>query len=321
MTTQTTGFVDSTTRANDIVEENYRYGRSRWGEDFDLLVTMSQEAAEMPPIPMRNCRYAPVISELLRDYDARLKQIHPRLSANSLAGRAYHDTATTRLWDSLTRKEKQGQERINYDFNGDMDGLAQKMSDEQGSHQLSAGLLDRPVYERQSYDAGARLCFQACFRMVTDTVSDRFFGEDQVERALKHNGHSNSNGIVDDDTYLNMLCSSSFAEHCQDRITVNSFIGIDLATIGKVAQGIKAQRADRRVFGIVSLLSETVEYTGGRVWHTGVLLEADEGTVTYHDPSGEEGVGRANRCIDKDIFLRRWAHTFNRCHLVTATPA
>lgn len=282
--------------------------------EVDLLRSMSAEAAGMSPLEPRVGRHYPAIRSVLARYSQRAKAIHPDLTPNCFAESIYKDESTKMQIKMLERVDRHKLAMLYYDYSAKISDLAVKVAGTQMQQQIVPGLLDVPVYEKQT---SAFQCFNACFRMIANTVSDNEFDEGQVKQVMDESGYED--GIADDERYLNMLSSTAFGWHSAESVQVKSFIGIDLATIGKITGAIKAQREGRRVFGVLSLASETTGNYDGSIWHNGMLLSADEATVTYHDPAPRSR-GCANRITQKQHFLKRWAETFNRCHLVTVTP-
>lgn len=174
------------------------------------------------------------------------------------------------------------------------------------------GLFTEPKYLQMGGNHQA--CFNACFRMVCDDITGQSLSEHEVVQALER---THGASLVDDAVYMKMLESKAVEEASGYSVRSVGFIGADLEYVSKLASIVKDKRPDAKVYSIVSLETES----GGNsdIWHTNVLLGADNDKVYCHDPTSTV-YGAANRPIRKEDFVRRWATTHNRGYVVFAVP-
>jgi hypothetical protein len=182
------------------------------------------------------------------------------------------------------------------------------------SQWLAPGLLDNPPFFGQG-DSNVRTisqqaCLNACTRMFLAALIPDF---QPSELALTR---AYGNAIVKDEEYLKILESPECAAKSGCKIRIYSLMGIDFETIAEIARKAKEKQQGTRCYAVVSMLSETAGNLG--VWHNVVLLAADQGTVTVHDPAAR--LPRANRVMDKADFAYRWSATYNRAHIIRASP-
>ncbi|HET8709540.1 MAG TPA: hypothetical protein VFL85_04665 [Candidatus Saccharimonadales bacterium] len=286
----------------------------------DFLTELFSYPAEIPIRELLGRQY-PRISATLAEVHDRLKEIHPDLPMDSLNSMYYQEVATTSFRSAiLSRPQRDELDRLQSDYAKTVWSLAGELNAAQQGQTIAEGVLDTPAYEQQSHEQGGQACFNACFRMVVNSVSDMDLREVTVADALKNSGYQH---VAHDEVFLRALLDDRFAAIAHKDLTVRSGIGMELASIDTIARKVKGQNPDRGVYCITSLASETAgkghDYRDtGLVWHTAMLLAAGESKVMIHDPSCK--VGAPFRTLDREDFLRRWGATFNRCQLVITEP-
>lgn len=177
---------------------------------------------------------------------------------------------------------------------------------------IPEGLLVEPRYLRMGSDHQA--CFNACFRMVCGDITGQTLSEHEVSDAIeKVHGIS----LVADGEYMKILESDAVGEISGYSVRSVEFFGADLDYVTRLASIVKNKRPDAKVYSVVSLATELEGNFD--IWHTNVLLSADNDYVYCHDPSSANR-GAPNRPIKKEAFVRRWATAYNRGHLVFAVP-
>lgn len=180
--------------------------------------------------------------------------------------------------------------------------------------EIPVGLLDIPYYTQQSEDwigsDAIRGCSNACFRMVFGAISGWLPSQTAVsENLMERYGTA----VVDDSTYSSLYQTEIFSEICDKSVATYELIGADLAVIEKITTKLKKKRPSAEVYCTVNLASETA---GEAVWHTCVLLSAENGVVVHHDPSNYNG--GAYKSIPLEQFVSRWALAYNRAVLTIA---
>jgi hypothetical protein len=106
----------------------------------------------------------------------------------------------------------------------------------------------------------------------------------------------------------------AFKDTYNKQVHTVEYVGADFEHIQKAASLIKQRHPESRVYCLVNLGSASDPTI---IWHTSILLAADEQRVTYHDPSSV--TGGAFHTVHKKIFLTRWAQTYNRAKLIIST--
>lgn len=270
------------------------------------------------------------ISGILSEVGAELQVLDPNLLPESLHEHNYQDEKTqAHLRDVLRNEKGLDFEKIQGSYADNIDRFAELSASAQQHQTIDVGVLDVPVYEGQTMDIfGARACFNACFRMVVNSISDLDLRQSSVIRALGRNGHGN--GIAPDETFLQALLDKRFQEIVHKNISVVSGMGMDLASIDTISKKLKQQRPDRLVYCVISLASETAgrtngfekEKTSGMIWHASILTAIDNDEATVHDPSSSvRRIGMPNRKLNRNTLLKRWGQGFGRCHLIVVDEA
>jgi len=179
-------------------------------------------------------------------------------------------------------------------------------------HKIDSGLLKEPEFLWQYAD---RACVSTSFLMVMEDIyqDSLYYRSFEEGRYLTH-----KSSIVDDKEYLNVMKTEFFKSRFGKEPQCVSFVGASLETINKFAEGVKKRFLGNNVYCIITLLSDSFpEAMRGGIWHSNVLLSADDEYVTVHDPSLHRG--GPNRKIQKEKFLHRWAQAHNRGHLIVAS--
>lgn len=277
----------------------------------DLFI---QPAGEGAIKRVQGMHLAPFNDHLQRMYE-KVQAFDPQLGMDCFAGMYYQSPQTKAVVESHSPREKAEFRDITRTHRQGLRTVVNDLVAETSHFTLERGLLAIPSYESQTGgDIGTRECFNACFRMVFNSLTDLDTTQDEVRIALNS---SVGIGPIDDEEYLKVFADPRFQEMSGRKCRVVSLIGTDLGVLDKTVRAVKQRQPDANVYSIVSLLSEGVLAGDlNTVWHTGVLLYADDDHVIMHDPN--ERIGRRGRNFPKKDFLQRWGSTFNRAHLVIA---
>lgn len=258
---------------------------------------------------------------MLAEVQGALQAIDPNLSGDSLNNRFYQDGETKRyIYNELSTEQDDALQGLIEAYANAVDYLAEWTTYGQADQTIELGVLDRPDYERQTADgSGDKACFNACFRMVANSICNLDIKQSSVITALGINGHYG--GTAPDEIYLQAFLDTRFQEVADKKIAVISGTGMSLDKINSITRGLKQKNPSRQIYCIVSLASETAGRTGGDnggsglVWHSSVLLGVDNENAIIHDPSSKR-VGEPDRKVNRSEFLKRWGQRFSRCHLV-----
>ena len=282
--------------------------------EFFKHALLEGETVERPSKLIRGPLYDDFM-KILQDVDARIKEVDPEFTAEHIVPQSYQSREARIAVHQLETEQKRALYKI---AASKIASLQRFAVGEKGSilreQTISSGSLDVPHYaqQREDWDHGdsARGCANACFRMVFGSITGWAPSQAAVSESLAdHYGSS----IVDDSVYAGMYQTEVFHEICDKDVVTIELIGADFKTIDTLASRLKQKRPDGEVYCTINLASRTA---GADVWHTCVLLEAGGGTVTYHDPSNQNG-GAYRQSSDSD-FLRRWAVSYNRAVLTIA---
>ncbi|MGB4759082.1 MAG: papain-like cysteine protease family protein [Candidatus Saccharimonadales bacterium] len=257
-----------------------------------------------------------VLSKVARD----LQDIHPDLTPEHLVPQSYQ---SAQALDDLSWRGR---------FNGYLVAISKIRNQKKAalttlgidlgrqvakrSDTIVHDLSDTPYFRQgdaavRSIDKPQKACFNACFRMVFAGITGVSLDEGAVDRAIYSQYQSS---ITADDQYLKVFGTETFNKLYNGGVQTLTVTGADLSTIQKIAAAYKRRDPNKRVFSIVSLSSEAGPST---VWHTNVLVGADETTVTTHDPSASEW-GKTYKNIGKEHFYKRWALALNRAHIIVS---
>jgi hypothetical protein len=192
---------------------------------------------------------------------------------------------------------------------------------------IAPGVLSRPPYFQQG-DGGnaiayyARVgCMNACFRMVFGGITGWQPAERAVGRAVALSTpsfDSTRQYKTTNEHFLQVFHTPRFARRFPGRVATRSIIGADLDIIARLGR-IRERNPAVQAYCIVPVGSE-VNHQQQDSAHAVVLLSADKDTVTVHDPSSTNRVGRADRVLPKADFARRWAAAHNIALLVVHDP-
>lgn len=183
---------------------------------------------------------------------------------------------------------------------------------------LEAGHLDATPFQSQTGER-QKSCTVASIRMLFEGIT----GNELQERTIMgaRNRFIKSLGVIKDpdlhdEEYLELFQTPAFKEHYGIDVRSIALSGVDLSDISRVVQKIKAKDDKYKVFCMISLATDHPLVIGDGIWHSAILLSAEEESVTIHDPSTV--TGQPNRKLNKAEFVPRWGETFLRGHLVIA---
>lgn len=259
--------------------------------------------------------HLPVFNEHLQGIYQRLQEFDPQLGADCFASPPYRSLKTKEVMAGYSFREKDELHGILRTYRRGLREVANEIASKTSRFTIGRGQLAIPsYYAQQNGQEGMRECFNACFRMVFNDLTDLDITQDEVRVAMNMTGNV---GVVDDQEYLKVFTDPGFRELSSHACKVVNFLGADLGVIDKTVRAIRAKQPGAKVYSIASMLSETgTRDSDHLIWHTGVLLYADEERVVLHDP--KESGGRRGRNLGKDEFLRRWGMAFNSVYLVIA---
>lgn len=175
---------------------------------------------------------------------------------------------------------------------------------------IDEGLLDRPPYSPQGEEikeiasASTRSCNAANFRMVFGGITGQKLGEKVLNKVkCQKYGHE----VAPMEFYAGILKSEHFKQRYRKKVDMFDTYGASFSDISKVARVVKAKGGD--VYCVAALSSKALAGTGHRV----TILNADESSVTCHDPGMTSG-GEAIK-IPRQEFAERWAGGYNRAFI------
>ena len=140
------------------------------------------------------------INAVLSDVDRELKAIHPHLTPEHLMS-VYYQSAEAKAqykWINRAHYVEWKVEDLRRDRTKRLRALGGQWA-ESDEIRLPAGLLNEPIYSPQ-YDV--MKCFNACFRMVFQGVTNHLPTENSVAKGMRHE-------VVHDEEFLNILILSS----------------------------------------------------------------------------------------------------------------
>ena len=176
-------------------------------------------------------------------------------------------------------------------------------------------LLADPPFAWQGQSIGAadtrlnpaNTCTNACMRMIFGGIAGWVPDEKIIAQEIYSRYNSTS---VPDATYLTFLQTPQFFEHYGKRVSRLDFTGADFAWLGKLIG--KFARPGVQAFCMINLGSEITK----DLWHSNILLSADEESVVCHDPL--RLAPSPGRRLPHATFAVRWAYALNRGSLVIA---
>lgn len=300
---------DAAERRREVIEYEKKERNQRILREF-FSKPMDQEAIKYARGP-----HLPLFNEHLRDIHQQLKEFDPQLGTDCFAALPYRSQQTKEVLAQYSYREKDELRTLLRRHRSGLRGVVDEVTSKTAHLTLQRGQLDIPSYQfQQNGDEGIRECFNACFRMVFNDLTDLDVTQSEVRWAMNTSGNV---GVTDAQEYLKVFADPGFRELSGHACKVVNFLGADLSTIDRTVQAVRTKQPDAKVYSIVSLLSETgTRETDNLIWHTGVLLYADNDRVVLHDP--KEYGGSRGRNLIKDDFLYRWGMTFNNAYLVIA---
>ena len=256
-----------------------------------------------------------VFTDFMVKLQARLHAIDPLLTPEHLAGANYQSSEARRKVATLTESQTTALTELKERRIVMLGRVADELFPQIGGQLLHPDTVDDPPYYPTKHDWGSadasNGCANACFRMIFGGIARETPSQTALSTQLiKKYGTS----IVHDEVLTNLLKTPAFKDTYGKQVHTVEYIGADLEHIQKAAQLVKSHRPESRVYCLINLGSAS-EPTF--IWHTGVLLAADEQRVVYHDPSGT--TGGPYHALSKEHFLTRWAQTYNRAKLVIST--
>jgi hypothetical protein len=177
------------------------------------------------------------------------------------------------------------------------------------------GTLAVPPYSSQDEHAPGEMvgiskgCTGACFRMMLAGITGWAPSQHTLNYQLKSQFGTE---VVEDVVYDKLFQTEAFGEMCRRDILTLDIMGADFELIRKLAAKVTAQRPQADVFCMVNLSSLSLDKN---VWHSNLLLEADDEKVVTHDPLRRKGAFYEQ---PYEEFARRWAVAYNRAKLVIA---
>lgn len=284
-------------------------------QNLEILTEFFTEPLANGAIKQVRGAHIPRFNEYLQRAYQKVQEFDSRLGMDCFADSVYRSPQTTGIIQFYSGQRKDAFESLLLEYRTGLNEIAGKLASDTIDFQLPRELLTVPAYASQVGDAaGFRECFNACFRMVFNSLTDLDVSQHQVRMAMNT---SCNTGVVDDEEYLKVFTNPKFAEMTDRTCKVVTFTGTDLGVLGRTAQSIKEKRPDAQIYSMVSFLSDgALMLKTPMVWHTGILLHANDKHVVIHDPA--EKVGHPEKQMTKSEFLRRWGAAFNRAHLIIA---
>jgi hypothetical protein len=255
----------------------------------------------------------------LKPTHTEMVALHPNFTGEHLMPYGYQSETVHRQIGALSEDEKDVLEALGKRRTAAIDELAETTTVPALKDQtIEPGVLSQPppyCYQGDGWrdHNSFKSCFMAAFRMVFAGVTgwqphEAAVGKEAVSLYGTH--------TLRDGQYLSVFSTDIFSEVSDREVRVREFMGSDLDSIETFAKKLKARYSEADIFTIVSLASEN----GGdkTIWHTNVLLDADESSVRVLDPVRNQIYGP--RLIDKQSFANRWATALNRGHFIIALP-
>lgn len=272
------------------------------------------ESLEVPEIRTTFGPHHKDINNILSNCSKLLTSIDPGLPIEVLVPHSYQSYETQQLMRQLKYGDQETHRKImalRRARRATLDNFAVTQMPLLEVQELAPGVLDKPDFVRQ-YSTTA--CVGTNFIMVMDAITGSRTNPEAFRRQVSRVHNSE---MIRDDDFLKILNTPAFTERFGKTAKAFSFLGADIEMINKIAQDIREKLDVKKVLCVVSLLSETYENPEDpAVWHSSVLLSADNEHVFVHDPSAHHGY--PNRKIPKADFYRRWIQAYFRGYIVVS---
>lgn len=277
------------------------------------LERMFHEASRMDGTRQLQGPYYKEIVGILETAGELLGYVRNDLGAEQMMPTDYQSAASRNTVFALDQQKKKDIMTLRNMRREELEAMGRRQSIDDKSTQIPDGVLDTPPFIGMSAKDG-QSCFRTCFRMVYNELTGTRPSNVDVGRAILTTHESL---LIHDTEYLNVFLSPSFKKLQPGLdVQVATITGADLDTIRQISEGIKQRKPEAKVYCIINL--RTLLHDIKDVWHTNVLLSADDESVTVHDPSRKNGLSGSKLKLTKDEFYERWAVGFNRAHLVIA---
>lgn len=285
-------------------------------EEARLFKNMIEEGAQLESKrKVISGPFFPAFREVLEMTDKEIKTIDPTLTGEHCMPLAYQSTEVRRDVELLSAAQRKKLYAIRFEKVAALKAMGSEVAYPELRQQgIPTGSLDATPYVKQQDDwkhtEGVRGCTNACFRMVYGAIT----GEIPTQTALSQELMRQYNtSVVDDSIHGNLYRTETFRREHGKSVSSCELIGTDFGHITSIASRLKASRPGLKVYCTANIVSNgSMEGT----WHTCVLLSAENGVVTYHDPSATSGGERKTASYEE--FARRWAVTYNRAVLTIA---
>lgn len=264
-----------------------------------------------------------VLNELAKELDGYLKDIHPELKPECFYPDSYRSRAAIALGRQIFSDEL-GPDDRRYSQVGreytrtkakELTRVARSLEGTLTPQELPKGILDEPDY---SCMYTSRSCVATSFLMVMESIGGEPIDNRGLYKAVAA-VHDAWDSVIEDEEYLKLLESRAFQDRFNQTVQTVTFTGGDLSLIRKIADGMKRGNPERKVHCVLSLQSDTSYTTiDAGIWHSAVLLDADEHFVRVHEPT-VHGEGESRR-MPKHYFFERWAQAYMRGHLIISEP-
>lgn len=277
------------------------------------------EAATIEPPRIIGGPFAPDFVNILKHHDNRLKQVGPELTPDFLVPPTYQSRDTRSRIALIDPEDHLAIRRIRSDKYRSLVQYAQDSSSEVLANQNLDCLDEPPVaHMNEHWSNGSRACFNACFRMVFESVTHKKPSEKIVAELAKVAFGSE---IANDYDYLNIFKTQTFKRTFGAQVSYARLLGADFDKIKTVTEKIKNTVPHARLLGVVALSSET---TDPDILHTNVVVSAQGGNINTLDPSGLYKSARYHNTMpishdperQKLGFAERWAVALNRTNLI-----
>lgn len=218
--------------------------------------------------------YYPDFTDKLKELDQALKAIDPRLDSSALHARGYRPERPRLIGNYW---ENNALDKLYQRKNSFLTPVAEAHWEEDRPVQIKPGQLDEPPFRQQRR---ARSCVAACFSMIFEDITGDKLADSDIFNMAKEKF---KDPVIEQEKLLKIFDTPSYQSEYGKGVKVIRFTGMDLASIAKIGSRMHEKSADYKVYCVLNLASEAA--ADPNVWHNGVLLETNEHTVTYHDPS------------------------------------
>lgn len=246
------------------------------------------------------------LEQILKHCSKLLNAVDPTLPAEALFPETYQGDQVQHRVASLSAQQKRQLIRLTLAKRRAIDNLSNTYLERIDSQIVPAQILNQPPYSKQSRE---QECVAATMLMVLKDVSPG-----PISDFAFYNGLNDGLGsyLADDDFYLNLLESEALSRQINKAVGAISFFGADLNFVARIAQKVRERKPHAGIYCIVGLLSDSSPATWLKgIWHSNVLLAADEDTVLVHDPRR-----RPERRLDKRQFFERWMQAYAKGHII-----